>query len=140
MLEVYMDMIRKIDVRNEHEAKISKDREDRIGTNSSFQEATHVLLAHSIVVRMEQSLKQVLLNRIWQDKWTNDPELSQFDVSFEPQKALKAHVFDRFLAKLTPGNKQPCPNRTVFTDESSNNILQKKLILFYFPWLIPELK
>jgi hypothetical protein len=54
------DMIIKFTVRNEHEAKISKDREDRIGTNSSFQEATHVLLAHSIVVRIDQPLKQVL--------------------------------------------------------------------------------
>ncbi|MCI78390.1 hypothetical protein A2U01_0099660 [Trifolium medium] len=48
-------------------------------------------------------------------------KLSEFDLKFEPRKALKVQVFADFLAELTPGGKEPCTTWTVYTNGSSNN-------------------
>ncbi|MCI06143.1 gag-pol polyprotein, partial [Trifolium medium] len=79
-------------------------------------------LAHAIVVWTDQPLKQVLFRPDLAGRMTMwSVELSEFDISFEPWKTLKAQAFADFLAELTPGSVNPCTSWTVFTDGSSNS-------------------
>jgi hypothetical protein len=59
-------------------------------------------LAHTIVVRTNQPVRKILgcldvAGRII--KWSL--ELSEFDIHYESQKALKAQVFADFIVKMT---------------------------------------
>jgi hypothetical protein len=59
----------------------------------------HYFLAHSIVVRIDQPVKQLLsrpdmVSRML--KWSL--ELSGFDISYESRRALKAQVLGDFIA------------------------------------------
>jgi ribonuclease HI len=79
-------------------------------------------LAHSIVVRTDQPLKQVLFRPDLAGRMTKwSVELSEFDISFESRKALKAQAFADFLAEMTPATNEPCTQWVIFTDGSSNS-------------------
>lgn len=53
-------------------------------------------------------------------KWSN--EISEFNISYESIKALKAQVFAYFIIELTPTTLESYTKWKVFIDESSNNI------------------
>jgi len=80
-------------------------------------------LAHTIVVRTNQPIKQILgrsdvAGRMM--KWSL--ELSEFNIHYESWKALKAHVFADFIAEMTfPAEEKEEGVWTVFVDGSSNS-------------------
>ncbi|MCH91114.1 maturase K [Trifolium medium] len=62
----------------------------------------HYFLAHSIVVRTDQPIKQLLarpdmVGRML--KWSL--ELAEFDITYESRKALKVQVLADFVAEMT---------------------------------------
>jgi len=52
-------------------------------------------------------------------KWSL--KLSEFDIHYESRKALKAHVFEDFIAEMTFSTEENKEQWTVFVDGSSNS-------------------
>ncbi|GAU25844.1 hypothetical protein TSUD_31080 [Trifolium subterraneum] len=82
----------------------------------------YYFLAHSIVVRTDQSVKQLLarpdmVSRML--KWSL--ELSEFDITFESRKALKAQVLADFITEMTTSTTSDKNKWTIFVDGSSNS-------------------
>lgn len=68
----------------------------------------HYFLEHTIFVRTNLPLKQVLYIPYLSKQMTKwSIEIFEFDVSFEPRKALKAQVFAHFLEKMTSITLEP---------------------------------
>lgn len=79
-------------------------------------------LAHSIVVRTDQPLKNVLFRPNLAGRMTKwSIELSKYYITFKARKALKAQTFADFLEEFTPPTTEPCSIWTIFTNDSSNN-------------------
>ncbi|GAU25741.1 hypothetical protein TSUD_216720 [Trifolium subterraneum] len=81
----------------------------------------YYFLAHSIVIRTDQPIKQLLarpdmVGRML--KWSL--ELAEFDISFEDRKALKAQVLADFVAEMTTSTTSEKNKWTIFVDGSSN--------------------
>jgi hypothetical protein len=47
-------------------------------------------------------------------------EFSQYDISYEPRQAIKAHVLAEFLAEMTRPGEQSLGSWTIYVDGSSN--------------------
>ncbi|GAU30269.1 hypothetical protein TSUD_384900 [Trifolium subterraneum] len=82
----------------------------------------YYFLAHSIVVRTDQPVKQLLarpdmVGRML--KWSL--ELAEFDISFESRKALKAQVLADFVAEITMSTTSEKNKWTIFVDGSLNS-------------------
>ncbi|GAU47361.1 hypothetical protein TSUD_403640 [Trifolium subterraneum] len=82
----------------------------------------YYFLAHSIVIRTDQPVKQLLarpdmVGRML--KWSL--ELAEFDISFESRKTLKAQVLADFLAEMTTSTTSEKNKWTIFVDGSSNS-------------------
>ncbi|GAU46629.1 hypothetical protein TSUD_284770 [Trifolium subterraneum] len=82
----------------------------------------YYFLAHSIVVRTDQPVKQLLarpdmVGRML--KWSL--ELAEFDISFESRKDLKAQVLADFVAEMTTSTTSEKNKWTIFVDGSSNS-------------------
>jgi hypothetical protein len=82
----------------------------------------HYFLAHSIAVRTDQPIKQLLerpdmAGRML--KWSL--ELSEFDITYESRKALKAQVLADFVAEMTPPATSSRNKWTIYVDGSSNS-------------------
>lgn len=78
-------------------------------------------LAHFIVVRTDQPLKQVLFFPDLAGRMTKSAiKLFDFDITFKERKALKAQTFTNFLAEFSPPTSEPCLRWIAFTHESSN--------------------
>ena len=78
-------------------------------------------LAHPIVVRTYQPLKQVVFMPYLAGRMTKwFIGLLELDINFEVRKTLKAQVFSDFLAELTPQPSESCTRLTVFTERSFN--------------------
>ncbi|GAU35623.1 hypothetical protein TSUD_30400 [Trifolium subterraneum] len=82
----------------------------------------YYFLAHSIVIRTDQPVKQLLarpdmVGRML--KWSL--ELAEFDISFESIKALKAQVLADFVAEMTTSPTSEKNKWTIFVDGSSNS-------------------
>ncbi|GAU43618.1 hypothetical protein TSUD_185110 [Trifolium subterraneum] len=69
-------------------------------------------LAHSIIIRTDQPVKQLLARPV---------ELAEFDISFESRKALKAQVLADFVAEMTTSTTSEKNKWTIFVDGSSNS-------------------
>ncbi|CAJ2653138.1 unnamed protein product [Trifolium pratense] len=81
----------------------------------------HYFLAHSIVVRTDQPIKQLLARPDMTGrmlKWSL--ELSEFEIFFESRKALKAQVLADFVAEMTTPSTPEKNKWTIFVDGSSN--------------------
>ncbi|CAJ2666983.1 unnamed protein product [Trifolium pratense] len=81
----------------------------------------HYFLAHSIVVRTDQPIKQLLARPDMTGrmlKWSL--ELSEFEIFFESRKALKAQVLADFIAEMTTPSTPDKNKWTIFVDGSSN--------------------
>ncbi|CAJ2637852.1 unnamed protein product [Trifolium pratense] len=81
----------------------------------------HYFLAHSIVVRTDQPIKQLLARPDMTGrmlKWSL--ELSEFEIFFESRKALKAQVLADFIAEMTTPSTPDRNKWTIFVDGSSN--------------------
>ncbi|CAJ2640157.1 unnamed protein product [Trifolium pratense] len=81
----------------------------------------HYFLAHSIVVRTDQPIKQLLARPDMTGrmlKWSL--ELSEFEIFFESRKALKAQVLADFIAEMTTSSTPDKNKWTIFVDGSSN--------------------
>ncbi|CAJ2674998.1 unnamed protein product [Trifolium pratense] len=81
----------------------------------------HYFLAHSIVVRTDQPIKQLLARPDMTGrmlKWSL--ELSEFEIFFESRKALKAQVLADFIAEMTTPSTPNKNKWTIFVDGSSN--------------------
>ncbi|CAJ2653385.1 unnamed protein product [Trifolium pratense] len=81
----------------------------------------HYFLAHSIVVRTDQPIKQLLARPDMTGrmlKWSL--ELSEFEIFFESRKALKAQVLADFIAEMTTSSTPNKNKWTIFVDGSSN--------------------
>ncbi|MCI29253.1 putative protein NYNRIN-like, partial [Trifolium medium] len=81
----------------------------------------HYFLAHSIVVRTDQPIKQLLARpdmtgRIL--KWSL--ELEEFEIHYESRRALKAQVLADFVAEMTNPSTPDKNKWTLFVDGSSN--------------------
>ncbi|MCI46663.1 maturase K, partial [Trifolium medium] len=66
------------------------------------RELRHYFLAHSIIIRTDQPIKQLLAQPDMTGrmlKWSL--ELAEFDISYESRKALKAQVLADFVAEMT---------------------------------------
>ena len=80
-------------------------------------------LAHTIVIRTDQPIRQMLgrpdvAGRMM--KWSL--ELSEFNIHYESQKALKAQDFADFIAEMTfPTEEKKEGVWTIFVDGSSNS-------------------
>ncbi|GAU34822.1 hypothetical protein TSUD_394480 [Trifolium subterraneum] len=82
----------------------------------------YYFLAHSIVIRTDQPVKQLLarpdmVGRML--KWSL--ELAEFDIRFESRKALKAQVLSDFVAEMTTSTTSEKNKWTIFVDGSSNS-------------------
>ncbi|GAU47643.1 hypothetical protein TSUD_238620 [Trifolium subterraneum] len=82
----------------------------------------YYFLAHSIVIRTDQPIKQLLarpdmVGRML--KWSL--ELAEFDISFESRKALKAQVLADFVAEMTTSTTSEKNKWNIFLDGSSNS-------------------
>ncbi|GAU46047.1 hypothetical protein TSUD_191180 [Trifolium subterraneum] len=82
----------------------------------------YYFLAHSIVIRTDQPVKQLLarpdmVGRML--KWSL--ELAEFDISFESRKALKVQVLADFVAEMTTSTTSEKNKWTIFVDGSSNS-------------------
>ncbi|GAU43325.1 hypothetical protein TSUD_390240 [Trifolium subterraneum] len=82
----------------------------------------YYFLAHSIVIRTDQPVKQLLarpdmVGRML--KWSL--ELAEFDISFESRKTLKAQVLVDFVAEMTTSTTSEKNKWTIFVDGSSNS-------------------
>ncbi|GAU33995.1 hypothetical protein TSUD_212560 [Trifolium subterraneum] len=82
----------------------------------------YYFLAHSIIIRTDQPVKQLLarpdmVGRML--KWSL--ELAEFDISFESRKALKAQVLADFVAEMTTSIASEKNKWTIFVDGSSNS-------------------
>ncbi|PNX63913.1 maturase K, partial [Trifolium pratense] len=81
----------------------------------------HYFLAHFIVVRTDQPIKQLLARPDMTGrmlKWSL--ELSEFEIFFESRKALKAQVLADFVAEMTTPSTPDKNKWTIFVDGSSN--------------------
>lgn len=102
-----------------------------VGPESRYQKIEKValarklrryFLAHSIVVRTDQPLKNVLFRPNLAGRMTKwSIELSKYYITFKARKALKAQMFADFLEEFTPPTTEPCSIWTIFTNDSSNN-------------------
>lgn len=102
-----------------------------VGPESRYQKIEKValarklrryFLAHSIVVRTDQPLKNVLFRPNLAGRMTKwSIELSKYYITFKARKALKAQTFADFLEEFTPPTTEPCSIWTIFTNDSSNN-------------------
>ncbi|GAU32292.1 hypothetical protein TSUD_63090 [Trifolium subterraneum] len=82
----------------------------------------YYFLAHSIVIRTDQPVKQLLarLDMVGRMlKWSL--ELAEFDISFESRKTLKAQVLADFVAEMTTSTTSEKNKWTFFVDGSSNS-------------------
>ncbi|GAU19161.1 hypothetical protein TSUD_89260 [Trifolium subterraneum] len=82
----------------------------------------YYFLAHSIVIRTDQPVKQLLarpdmVNRML--KWLL--ELAEFDINFESRKALKAQVLADFIAEMTTSTTSKKNKWTIFVNGSLNS-------------------
>ncbi|GAU49854.1 hypothetical protein TSUD_129960 [Trifolium subterraneum] len=82
----------------------------------------YYFLAHSIVIRTDQPVKQLLarpdmVGRML--KWSL--ELAEFDINFESRKALKAQVLADFVVEMTTSTTSEKNKWTIFVDGSSNS-------------------
>ncbi|CAJ2668042.1 unnamed protein product [Trifolium pratense] len=81
----------------------------------------HYFLAHSIIIRTDQPIKQLLARPDMTGrmlKWSL--ELSEFEIFFESRKALKAQVLADFIAEMTTSSTPDKNKWTIFVDGSSN--------------------
>lgn len=46
-------------------------------------------------------------------------KVSEFDISFEPMKAMKAQLFAYFIEEMISSASEPTHNLVMFTDDSS---------------------
>ncbi|GAU49235.1 hypothetical protein TSUD_183260 [Trifolium subterraneum] len=89
----------------------------------------YYFLAHSIVIRTDQPVKQLLArpNMVGRMlKWSLelaefDISFEKFDISFESRKALKAQVLADFVAEMTTSTTSEKNKWTIFVDEFSNS-------------------
>ncbi|GAU50523.1 hypothetical protein TSUD_177730 [Trifolium subterraneum] len=82
----------------------------------------YYFLAHSIVIRTDQPVKQLLARPDMVErmlKWSL--ELAEFDISFESRKTLKAQVLADFVAEMTTSTTSEKSKWTIFVDGSSNS-------------------
>ncbi|GAU45421.1 hypothetical protein TSUD_182900 [Trifolium subterraneum] len=82
----------------------------------------YYFLAHSIVIRTDQPVKQLLArpNMVGRMlKWSL--ELAEFNISFESRKALKDQILADFGAEMTPSTTYEKNKWTIFVDGSSNS-------------------
>ncbi|GAU50258.1 hypothetical protein TSUD_409040 [Trifolium subterraneum] len=82
----------------------------------------YYFLAHSIVIRTDQPVKQLLARPYMVGrmlKWSL--ELAEFDISFESRKTLKAQVLADFVAEMTTSTTSEKNKWTIFVDGSSNS-------------------
>ncbi|GAU18261.1 hypothetical protein TSUD_176030 [Trifolium subterraneum] len=82
----------------------------------------YYFLAHSIIIRTDQSVKQLLarpdmVGRML--KWSL--ELAEFDIIFESRKVLKAQVLADFVAEMITSTTSEKNKWTIFVDGSSNS-------------------
>ena len=84
----------------------------------------HYFLAHTIIVRKDQPVRQLLgrpdmVGRML--KWSL--ELSEFDIQYEIRKALKAQALAEFLTKMTTLNPPVGKGHkwTIFVDGASSS-------------------
>ncbi|MCI65408.1 maturase K, partial [Trifolium medium] len=78
-------------------------------------------LDHSIVVRTDQPIKQLLARPDMTGrmlKWSL--ELAEFDIHYESRRALKAQVLADFVAEMTNPSTPEKNKWTIFVDGSSN--------------------
>ncbi|GAU34548.1 hypothetical protein TSUD_219320 [Trifolium subterraneum] len=82
----------------------------------------YYFLAHSIVVRTDQPVKQLLARPNMVGRMLKcSLELAEFDISFESRKALKAEVLADFVAEMTTSTTSEKNKWTIFVDGSSNS-------------------
>ncbi|MCH96102.1 hypothetical protein A2U01_0017085, partial [Trifolium medium] len=77
----------------------------------------HYFLAHSIVIRTDQPIKQLLARPDMTGrmlKWSL--ELAEFDILYESKKALKAQVLADFIAEMTTPTTPEKDKWTIFVD------------------------
>ncbi|MCI48211.1 maturase K, partial [Trifolium medium] len=81
----------------------------------------HYFLVHSIVVRTDQPIKQLLARPDMTGrmlKWSL--ELSEFEIHYENRRALKAQVLADFIAEMTNPSTSEKNKWRIFVDGSSN--------------------
>ncbi|GAU44271.1 hypothetical protein TSUD_133170 [Trifolium subterraneum] len=83
----------------------------------------YYFLAHTIVVRTDQSIKSLLVRPDMADrvlKWSL--ELSEFNIHYESRKSLKVQVLADFVAEMTcsPSSTDGANKWTIFVDGASN--------------------
>ncbi|XP_058734152.1 uncharacterized protein LOC131605870 [Vicia villosa] len=85
----------------------------------------YYFLAHTIVVRTDQPIKQLLTRPDMAGrmlKWSL--ELSEFDIQYESRKALKAQALADFIAEMTSITNSPAPAEnkwTIYVDGASSS-------------------
>ena len=84
----------------------------------------HYFLAHTIVVRTDQPVRQLLDRPDMADrmlKWSL--ELSEFDIQYENRKALKAQALADFITEMTAHNPPARKEHkwTIFMDGASSS-------------------
>ncbi|XP_061363904.1 uncharacterized protein LOC133307411 [Gastrolobium bilobum] len=80
---------------------------------------------HQIIVRTNQPIRQVLHKPDLEGRMTNWAiELSEYDITYESRKAIKAQALADFIMELKPLNsehEEPGDTWKVYVDRSSNN-------------------
>jgi hypothetical protein len=100
---------------------LQEDREGVTHIHGGCRKLKRYFLAHFILVRTDQPLKQVLFCPELAGRMTKwSIKLFEFDITFKGRKALKAQTFTNFLAEFTPPTSEPCLRWIGFTHESSN--------------------
>ncbi|GAU45958.1 hypothetical protein TSUD_301670 [Trifolium subterraneum] len=78
----------------------------------------YYFLAHSIVIRTDQPVKQLLARP---DMVGRMLKCAEFDISFESRKGLKAQVLADYVAEMTTSTTSKKNKWTIFVDGSSNS-------------------
>ncbi|XP_057730043.1 uncharacterized protein LOC130945326 [Arachis stenosperma] len=82
--------------------KISEDRTASFNTCNNGKKAQTLFQSHTIIVRTNQPLRQILTKPELAGRLTKwSIELSEFDIQFQPRSALKAQILADFISELT---------------------------------------
>lgn len=104
------------------ETRYHKIKKVALALLSTARRLRQYFLAHTVIVRTDQPIKQILGRPDAAGMMMKWPlELSDFDIHYEFRKALKAQVFPDYLAEMTFPAEENTKEWIVFVDGSSNS-------------------
>ncbi|XP_072076436.1 uncharacterized protein [Arachis hypogaea] len=102
---------------------IPEARKTGTGSCNNGQTLWHYFQSHTIVVRTEQPLRQILRKPELTGKlikWSI--ELSEYDIQYQSRRAIKSKALADFIAELTLEEPSPTNNKwTLYIDGASNS-------------------